>query len=86
MANAGAGLLAQVHDAGLFLIPLDGAEEILQEILKRIVVPVEWPGQGTMLIPAEMSIGLNWSKAKGSKNPAGLQSWNPGQGLFLGAA
>jgi DNA polymerase I-like protein with 3'-5' exonuclease and polymerase domains len=85
MAHTDAGLLAQVHDAGLFLIPLDGAEQILTEILERMVVPVEWPGLGTMSIPAEMSIGLNWGKAKAGKNPSGLQEWKPGQGVHLGA-
>lgn len=84
MAHADAGLLMQVHDAGLFLIPIDGAEEILAGILQRMVIPVEWPDQGTMLIPAEMSIGLNWGKTK-DKNPAGLSPWQPGQGIQLAA-
>lgn len=82
MANNDAGLLAQVHDAGLFLIPLDGAEEILSTILRLMVVPIEWPGMGTMTIPAEMSIGLNWGKQK-DKNPAGLAPWHPGQSIHL---
>lgn len=86
MANTDAGLLAQVHDAGLFLIPIDGAEEILSTILRLMVFPVEWPELGTMSIPAEMSIGLNWAKAKGSKNPAGMQEWKPEQGILLNAA
>lgn len=84
MANTDAGLLAQVHDAGLFLIPIDGAQEILRTILELMVVPVEWPGLGTMSIPAEMSIGLNWGKHK-DKNPAGLQPWKPGEGILLAA-
>jgi DNA polymerase I-like protein with 3'-5' exonuclease and polymerase domains len=84
MANADAGLLMQVHDAGLFLIPLDGAAEILENILQRMVVPVHWPDMGEMVIPAEMSIGLNWGKQK-DKNPAGLTPWHPGQGILLAA-
>lgn len=89
MAHADAGLLAQIHDAGLFLIPIDGAAEVLEKILQRMVYPVEWAGLGTMLIPAEMSIGLNWGKAKLDKktgkwkNPAGLQTWQPGQGVLV---
>lgn len=82
MANTDAGLLAQVHDAGLFLLPIDGAEQLLAGILERMIVPVEWPGLGTMTIPAEMSIGLNWGKQK-DKNPAGLQSWQPEQAVCL---
>jgi DNA polymerase I-like protein with 3'-5' exonuclease and polymerase domains len=85
MAHADAGLLAQIHDAGLFLIPLDGAEQILPEILTRMVHPVDWGEQGVMTIPGEMSIGLNWGKAKGDKNPAGLKTWNPGEAIHLAA-
>ena len=84
MAHADAGLLAQVHDAGAFLIPLDGAEEILGQILRRIVFPVDFGSQGIMAIPAEMSIGLNWGKEK-RNNPAGLRAWKPGDAIFLGA-
>lgn len=84
MAHADAGLLMQVHDAGLFLIPIDGAEQILPEILERMIVPVEWPEMGTMRIPTEMSVGLNWGKCK-PKNPAGLRPWRPGQELNLAA-
>lgn len=84
MAVNDAGLLAQVHDAGAFLIPLDGAEEILPEILERMVFPVDFGTQGVMAIPAEMAIGLNWGKEK-KNNPAGLRSWKPGQGILLGA-
>jgi len=91
MANTDAGLLAQVHDAGLFLIPVDGAEEILPEVLRRMVYPVEWQGLGTMSIPAEMSVGLNWAKSKFDKktgkwkNPAGMREWTPGSELTLAA-
>jgi DNA polymerase-1 len=83
LAKADGGTLAQVHDAGLFLIPISEAPDILEEILKRIVVPVEWPELGTMTIPAEMSIGLNWGKSKGKKNPAGLKTWQPGESICL---
>lgn len=91
MAHADAGLLAQAHDAGLFLIPIDGAEEILRGILDRMVYPVDFGPLGVMAIPAEMSIGLNWGKAKwdkktnSMKNPAGLKEWKPGEGIFLAA-
>lgn len=84
MAVNDAGLLAQIHDAGAFLIPLDGAEEILVNILQRIVYPVDFGSQGVMAIPAEMAIGLNWGKEK-ANNPAGLRAWKPGDGILLGA-
>jgi len=84
MANTDAGLLAQAHDAGMFLIPTDGAEQILPEIMERIVFPVDFGPLGVMSIPSEMSIGLNWGKEK-KANPAGLRKWEPGQGIFLGA-
>jgi len=84
MAHADAGLLAQVHDAGAYLIPVDGAAEILENILQRMVFPVDFGAQGVMAIPAEMSIGLNWGKEK-KNNPAGLRAWKPGDGILLGA-
>jgi DNA polymerase I-like protein with 3'-5' exonuclease and polymerase domains len=84
MANNDAGLIAQVHDAGAFLIPLDGAPEILESILQHIVFPVDFGSQGVMAIPAEMSVGLNWGKEK-RNNPAGLRAWKPGDGILLGA-
>jgi DNA polymerase I-like protein with 3'-5' exonuclease and polymerase domains len=84
MAHTDAGLLAQVHDAGAFLIPVDGAPDILPEILDRMVYPVDFGSRGTMEIPAEMSIGLNWGKEK-LKNPGGLRAWRPGEAILLGA-
>lgn len=83
MANNDAGLLAQVHDAGAFLVPVDGAPEILAQILQRIVFPVDFGSQGVMAIPAEMAIGLNWGKEK-KNNPAGLRAWKPGDAVLLG--
>jgi hypothetical protein len=84
MAVNDAGLIAQVHDAGAFLIPIDGAPEILENILQRMVYPVDFGSQGVMSIPAEMSVGLNWGKEK-KNNPSGLSPWKPGQGILLGA-
>lgn len=84
MAHTDAGLLAQAHDAGMFLIPIDGAGEILREILERMVYPVDFGELGVMSIPAEMSIGLNWGKHK-EKNPAGLREWVPGEEVLLAA-
>lgn len=84
MAHTDAGLLAQAHDAGMFLIPIDGAGDILRNILERMVYPVDFGSQGVLKIPAEMSIGLNWGKMK-DKNPAGLREWKPGDEVLLGA-
>jgi len=84
MALSDAGLIAQVHDAGAFVIPINGAEEILEQILRRMVFPVDFGSQGVMAIPAEMSVGLNWGKEK-KANPAGLRAWQPGERLLLGA-
>lgn len=77
-------LLAQVHDAGLFLVPSRERDQIIPEMLNRIVVPVHYPGVGTMAIPADAQVGKNWAKAKFDKktgkwkNPAGLVDWKPG--------
>lgn len=76
------GLLAQVHDAGLFLLPLDGVHEISKHILREIVFPVDFGSLGTMRIPADCQLGKRWSKRK--EKPGlldGLRDWQPGEGL-----
>ena len=65
-------LLAQVHDAGLFLIPRDGFDERARKI-KEILesVEVEYPA-GTLRIPAEVQRGKNWRHRRLPGNPKGL--------------
>lgn len=80
-----AGLLAQVHDAGLFLLPSSEADDIITELLQQIIFPVDFGHLGTMRIPADAQIGRRWSKKKDKKGLAdGLQDWTPGLAARLG--
>lgn len=84
-----AGLLAQVHDAGLFLLPQSEADAIIPELLQRLEYPVDFGPLGEMRIPAEASVGRRWSKAKFDpssnkwKYPDGLRDWTPGGALLV---
>lgn len=75
------GLLAQIHDAGLFILPASEADSIIPEILRRIIYPVDFGPLGVMSIPAEAEVGRRWSKRKGARYPDGLRSWTPGMDL-----
>jgi DNA polymerase I-like protein with 3'-5' exonuclease and polymerase domains len=80
-----ADLRAQVHDAGVFLVPLDGLAELAPAVQKQLEYPVDFGNLGTMLIPSDMSVGKRWNKAP-KKNATqytaeGLKSWKPGQPL-----
>lgn len=83
------GLLAQIHDAGLFLLPESEWQDIAAELLKIILYPVDFGELGTMIIPAEASVGRRWSKKPKKHKPGlmdGLQDWAPGQQVDLGSA
>jgi DNA polymerase I-like protein with 3'-5' exonuclease and polymerase domains len=88
-----ADLRAQVHDAGVFLIPLDGLDELARAIQRQLEYPIDFGDLGTMLIPSDMMIGKRWNK-KPKPDKAGnyergftpsmlqgLASWSPGQAL-----
>ena len=57
-----ADLRAQVHDAGVFLLPLDGLEYIAVEVQEQLAFPVDFGDLGVMTIPSDMSIGRRWNK------------------------
>lgn len=81
------GLVAQVHDAGLFLLPTDGLDALLEGILARIVFPVSFGTLGTMEIPADCEVGLRWSKRKDKPGLRdGLMKYKPGQELHFAAS
>lgn len=83
------GLLAQVHDAGLFLLPASEADAMVPEILERIIYPVDFGALGVMRIPADATIGRRWAKAKFDrklkkwKYPDGLRDYTPGGALLI---
>lgn len=66
-------LLAQVHDAILFLVR-KGDSETKRRVLELMSIPVV-VGPRTMRIGTEMACGLNWGK-KSQDNPDGLETWN----------
>lgn len=82
ISYARGGLLAQVHDAGLFLLPQAEANEIIPELLRRIIYSVDFGARGVMTIPAEASVGRRWSKQKPKKGfTDGMREWKPGMDL-----
>lgn len=80
-----ADLRAQVHDSGLFLIPIDILDDVAVELAKVMTVPVDFGRLGSMLIPFDFSVGKRWCKVpkKGADRfmVQGLKDWSPGQPL-----
>jgi DNA polymerase I-like protein with 3'-5' exonuclease and polymerase domains len=83
-----ADLRSQIHDAGVFLVPLEALEEVAPIIEQKLLFPVEFPGIGTMSIRSDMMVGKRFcKKPKGGKwklHPVmsqGLADWEPGQPL-----
>lgn len=78
-------LVAQVHDAGVFICPIDGIDEIAKMIQHHLIVPVPFPGLGDMIIPSDITIGKRWCKKPKSGGDRymsqGLVSWKPGEPL-----
>lgn len=59
----GTGMInAQVHDAGVFLMPIDEVHHLIPELLEQLSYPVDFGDQGTMTIPFDVSIGKRWNK------------------------
>lgn len=80
-----ADVRAQVHDSGLFLVPIDILTEVALELTKVMTVPVDFGPLGQMVIPFDLSVGRRWCKApkKGADRymQEGLKPWTPGQQL-----
>jgi DNA polymerase I-like protein with 3'-5' exonuclease and polymerase domains len=83
-----ADLRSQIHDAGVFLIPIEALDEVAPIISERLKFPVDFPGVGTMLISNDVMVGKRFcKKPKGGKwkeHPVmkqGLLDWVPGQPL-----
>lgn len=76
-------ILAQVHDAILFLYPED-REDLLPKVLELMTVKIPIRNR-VLVIPSEVSVGWNWgkyvdpsdaAKKKIPENLAGLRGWN----------
>lgn len=78
-------LVAQVHDAGVFICPLDGIDEIALEIQKRLIIPVDFGPLGSMIIPSDITVGKRWNKKPKTGGDRymieGLVGWQPGSAL-----
>ena len=85
-----ADVRAQVHDCGVFLIPLDILDDVAVELAQVMTVPVDFGNLGTMSIPFDFSVGKRWNKyPKGAGTMytrQGLKPWRPGQKLHWLAA
>lgn len=69
-------LLAQVHDAGLFVARNTELKWLVPELISRIVYPVDFGSVGVMAIPADAQVGKRWSKAKPKPGQFdGLRDW-----------
>lgn len=84
-------LRAQVHDAGVFLIPIEALDTLAPIIQTKLQYPVDFGELGQMIIPSDMMVGRRWCKApkkllEGDKFMSkymveGLKSWKPGKPL-----
>lgn len=78
---------AQVHDSGVFIVPIDGVAEIAQQLLTLAKVPVDFGPLGEMIVPSDLTIGKVWCKEKpiakgGNRTTAlGLRDYTPGDSL-----
>lgn len=86
-----ADLRAQVHDAGVFLVPIDALDTLAPIIQEKLSYPVDFGELGQMVIPSDMTVGRRWCKAPKALEPddkfmrnymvEGLKSWKPGKPL-----
>lgn len=83
-----ADLRAQVHDSGVFLVPLDILDDIVPIMQQQLEFPVDFGELGTMLIPTDASVGRRWNKKPKYGNGSGRfmhegldEDWTPGSKL-----
>lgn len=78
-------LRAQVHDAGVFLVPIEALDTIAPLVQSKLSVPVPFGDLGDMVIPSDMMVGKRWCKKPKSGGDhymnEGLVGWKPGQPL-----
>lgn len=69
-------LIAQVHDAGLFIGKNSKLHWLVPELVTRIVHPVDFGPAGCMAIPADAQVGKRWCKYKNKPGLMdGLRDW-----------
>jgi DNA polymerase I - 3''-5'' exonuclease and polymerase domains len=67
-------ILLQVHDSILVQYPEEKEDEIIPQVLAAMRVPLELEGGRQFIVPLEVQVGWNWSKAS-ADNPNGLSKW-----------
>jgi hypothetical protein len=67
-------LLMQIHDAILVQYPAEKEDEVLPEISKLVLTPIELNHGRELVIPYEIKVGWNWSDWS-EKNPDGLKKY-----------
>lgn len=82
-----ADLRAQVHDAGVFLVPIDGIDYLAKQIQTHLSFPVDFGSMGTMIIPSDIMVGRRWCKKPKSNGDRymneGLVAFKPLSGQKL---
>jgi len=74
-------LLLQVHDSILIQYPGEKEDEIIPQVKKAMVVPLELRGGRRFSVPVDVKVGWNWAKIDPKKetfadgNPLGLAKW-----------
>lgn len=63
-------IMAQVHDAGVFLLPIDEVHQLVPLLEQQLLYPVDFGTRGVMTIPFDASIGKSWNKLKLDKTGA----------------
>lgn len=79
-----ADLRAQIHDAGLFLVPIAELDDVATALTEELKYPVDFGPLGTMLIDNDISVGKRWNKVKGKSKGhmlEGQKDWTPGEPL-----
>ena len=67
-------ILLQCHDSILIQYPEEEEDEIVPKVLDVMRVPLELDGGRQFIVPVEIQVGWNWSKAS-TDNPLGLSKW-----------
>jgi DNA polymerase I-like protein with 3'-5' exonuclease and polymerase domains len=80
-----AGLSAQVHDAGVFLLPIDELPQLIPQLQQHLLYPVDFGELGVMSIPSDVMYGKRWNKAPKKNGDRytlqGLRDYNPSDDL-----
>jgi DNA polymerase I-like protein with 3'-5' exonuclease and polymerase domains len=69
-------IIAQEHDALVFMYPEEVEDEIIPILLANLVVPVALEGGRTLQIPYDVEVGWNKGHFDSRTNPDGLRAYS----------